>query len=63
MLLCPFQHQSERPSRHVSLKNLQWLDAYEHFVLSIEGMKVWWRVILPEHLDQDTVKHADSWQE
>lgn len=60
MLLRPFQHQGQRSSRHIALDNLQRADGDERLMLPVQGMKVRGCMILSEHLNQDTVEHANG---
>jgi hypothetical protein len=63
MGFCPLYDEGLRAARQLPLQYLQRSDIDERFVFRVESVKMGWRVIVPEHLDQNTIKDAQRWQD
>ena len=60
MLRCPFKHHCLRTFRQTTLDDFQRANVYQGFVLTIQRMKVRWRMFSPEHSNDDPEELADS---
>ena len=56
----PFEDQCQGAAGQLSFQDFQRTDIDQCFELAIEGMEVRWGVIIPEHLDENAIKHADG---
>jgi hypothetical protein len=56
----PFQDQAQRPVQQLPLKNFQSPKVDGGFKLAISRMKVWRRMIVEKHSDQDSIERADG---
>ena len=55
----PFPDQVQSPARQLALDDGQGSDVDRDFELTVSGVKVWRRVIIEEHSDQDPIESAD----
>jgi hypothetical protein len=56
----PFQDQAQRPVQQLPLKNFQSPEVDGGFKLAKSRMKVWRRMIVEKHSDQDSIERADG---
>jgi hypothetical protein len=56
MCLRPLKHTRKRTTRRAALDDVQCPDVDQRFMLGIQGVKMWWRMILPKHLYNDSIE-------
>ena len=58
----PVENQSERPTRQFSLEEFQRLDRDFRFMLAVDRVEVWRRMIVRVHSDHDSEEDAERWR-
>jgi hypothetical protein len=49
-----------RATRELPVDDIQSGDVVLRFLLAVEGMKMWWRMIVPIHPNEDAEEFADG---
>jgi len=57
----PFLGELQRPARQFAPDYRQGPDVNRRFILTVPGVKVWRRVVIEEHSNQNPVEGADCW--
>ena len=60
MLLCPFQHKNEGARRQAAAEDGQGANVDSGFVLGVADVEMRRNVVVPEHLDYESVKQRDG---
>ena len=50
----PLDNETERPRTHRAFQNREIIDPDQNLVARIPGVKMWWRMLTPVHVNRDT---------
>ena len=56
----PFDNQRMSAARQCSVDGIERRDVVLRLVLAVEGMKMWWGMIIPIHTNEDAEEFADG---